>query len=150
MGKYNAINIAKYIVKKCDDVNKNITNLQMQKILFFIQKENIKKMGIGLFYNRIEAWRYGPVVPDVYYKYSGFGAMPIEFYDFFEEIPYIEIADKDLIDKVLNAKIDESAWDLVDETHIENGAWSFVVKTYGYNSEITENDISNEINGRYC
>lgn len=150
MGKYNAINIAKYIVKKCDDDNKNITNLQMQKILFFIQKENIKKMGTGLFYNRIEAWRYGPVVPDVYYKYSGFGAMPIEFYDFFEEIPYIEITDKNLIDKVLNAKIDESAWNLVDETHIENGAWNYVVKTYGYNSEITENDISNEINGRYC
>jgi len=145
MGKYNAINIAKYIVKKCDDINKNITNLQMQKILFFIQKESIKKMGTGLFYNRMEAWKYGPVVPDVYYEYSGFGALPIEFYDFFEEVPNIEINDKALIDSVLNVKIDKLPWNLVDETHVKNGAWDYVTTNYGYNFPISESDIQNEI-----
>lgn len=29
------------------------------------------------FPDAIEAWQFGPVVPNVYYYYCGFGAMPI-------------------------------------------------------------------------
>ena len=146
MEKYNAINIAEYIVKKCDDLGEEVTNLKLQKILFFIQKENIKKKGRGLFYNTIEAWQYGPVVPDVYYEYSGFGAMPIKYYSLFDTNFQIEHKDKELIDTVIVSKINVDPWNLVNETHVLNGAWDCVSKAKGYYSHINYSDIKGEIN----
>lgn len=146
MKKYNAINIAEYIIKKCDNLGEEVTNLKLQKILFFIQKENIKKRGKGLFYNAIEAWQYGPVVPDVYYEYSGFGAMPISYYSLFDSNFLINHKDKELIDSVIDSKINLDPWDLVEKTHVPNGAWDYVSKTRGYYSPINDSDIKEEIN----
>lgn len=146
MGKYNAINIAEYIVKKCDNLGEEVTNLKLQKILFFIQKEKIKEKGSGLFYNAIEAWQYGPVVPDVYYEYSGFGAMPIKYYSLFDTNFQIEPEDEKLIDTVIGSKINVDPWNLVTETHVLNGAWDCVSKAKGYYSRINDSDIEGEIN----
>ena len=33
--------------------------------------------GEGLFGNRIEAWRYGPVIPDLYHATKSYGREPI-------------------------------------------------------------------------
>lgn len=74
-GKYSAITIAKYILRKCTLQNKPLTNIKLQKMLFMIQKEYLK-YGNLCFYENIEAWQFGPCVPKVYYHY-GYGAMPI-------------------------------------------------------------------------
>lgn len=46
-----------------------LTNLKLQKLLYFAQKEFIKK-GEILFDDKIKRWAYGPVVPTVYNKYK--------------------------------------------------------------------------------
>lgn len=77
-GKYSAIIIAKYILRKCTLQNKPLTNVKLQKMLFMIQKEYLK-YGNLCFYENIEAWQFGPCVPKVYfyYGYCGYSAMPI-------------------------------------------------------------------------
>ena len=66
---YNAIDVAKYMIDKCTREDRPISNLQLQTILYFLQGESYKECREPLFSNRIEAWPYGPVVPDVYYRY---------------------------------------------------------------------------------
>lgn len=39
---YKALDISKYIINKCVNDEKYISNLQLQKILYFIQKEFLK------------------------------------------------------------------------------------------------------------
>ena len=73
---YKAIDLANYIVEKCIKDDNPITNLQLQKILYFIQKDFLKR-GTRAFSDDIEAWKFGPVVPNVYFYFCGFGAMPI-------------------------------------------------------------------------
>lgn len=73
---YSALNMAKYIIDKCTRDKYPISNLQLQKILYYIQKEFLQH-GSMAFPENIEAWQFGPVVPEVYRQYCGFGALPI-------------------------------------------------------------------------
>ena len=73
---YKAIDLSKYIVTKCIVDGCAISNLQLQKILYYVQKDFLQR-DLVAFSDDIEAWQFGPVVPVVYYKFCGFGAMPI-------------------------------------------------------------------------
>ena len=120
--EYRALDVAKYIIDKCTRDRKPISNLQLQKILYFIQKECLKN-GTIAFYDDIEAWQFGPVVPDVYYRFCGAGAMPITLtFDSLE----LESSDKVLFDKVIVDRRNQNPWDLVNETHKEGEAWDRV------------------------
>ncbi|EFG27913.1 Panacea domain-containing protein [Fusobacterium periodonticum] len=148
MLKYDALDIAKYIIRWCDKNKLRITNLQLQKILFFIQKESIRKRGYGIFSNRIEAWQYGPVVPDVFYQFAGFGAMKLVLYeDLFSDVSPKDIIDdqsKEIIEGILREYIHVSPWDLVAKSHVSNGAWANSI-SMGEKYPITDQDISYEI-----
>lgn len=134
---FKALDLAKYIITKCSEDGKPISNLQLQKILFYIQKEYLVQTGMPAFLDRIEAWQYGPVVPVVYSRFCGYGARPIQtkFFD-------ISINDTTIIDKVLIEKRSMDPWKLVAETHRENGAWAKVFNAgLGSGSEITPDMI---------
>ena len=76
-GKCTARDVANYIVKECSDHDLSITNLQLQKILYYIQVHFLQKENRALFSDDIEAWQLGPVVRDVYDQYSTFGSMDL-------------------------------------------------------------------------
>ncbi|MDT7931421.1 Panacea domain-containing protein [Clostridium perfringens] len=114
---YEAIEIAKYIINKCIEWNRPISNLQLQKILYYVQGEYIKSTGgEELFNDRIEAWTYGPVVPSVYYEFNVFSSSNINLlYD----VKEIEDRVREIIDPVIESKSLLSAWKLVENTHKE-------------------------------
>ena len=121
---YDAIDVAKYIANKCINDNQMVSNLQLQKILFFVQKDFVD-IGRIAFADSIEAWQFGPVVPCVYYYYCGYGANPIFIINKGQEIM---LEDKKRIDKIVELKRVLNPWDLVKETHKPNGAWDRVYK----------------------
>ena len=41
--KYSALDLAKYILQKCIDDSRPISNLQLQKILYYVQGEFLKE-----------------------------------------------------------------------------------------------------------
>lgn len=137
---YNAVDIAKYVINKCIDLGRPISNLQLQKILYYIQGEYINKTnGKVLFNNKISAWQYGPVIPDVYDEFYGYSSSNINIkYSTDELCENI----KNIIDPVIEEKSKISAWLLVAQTHKEL-PW---VKSY---EEGRKNDINLEIMKRY-
>lgn len=121
--KYEALNIAHYIITKCFNDGAPISNLRLQKMLYFIQGESYKKRGDSLFDNDIRAWKFGPVVPDVYYEYSIYGGMEIlESYN----DHMIDPEDKKLIDSILKKYEKIETWRLVDMTHAKGTPWDSV------------------------
>jgi uncharacterized phage-associated protein len=81
---YSATNVAKYFIYLSSQAfvgdnkeREGITNLKLQKILYFAQAYYLAKFDKPLFNNTIEAWEYGPVVPDVYRKFKDYGGNPI-------------------------------------------------------------------------
>ena len=116
---YKAMDLANYIVDKCIKDNAPITNLQLQRILYFVQKDFLKK-GSQAFSDYIEAWEFGPVVPNVYYYFCGFGATTISVSR--DTAPNLS-TDKNIIDNIVEAKRDLESWVTAKETNKNTGAW---------------------------
>ena len=114
-----ALDLSKYIVSKCMKDGCPITNLQLQKILYYIQKDFLQNR-TSAFDDDIEAWTFGPVVPEVYYHFCGYGAMPITatYDDVIVSFDHLEAIDRIIVDK---RKL--NPWDMVAETHKPGGAW---------------------------
>ena len=54
-----------------------MTPLRLQKLLYFAQGWSLARHGRPLFHESIVAWKYGPVVREVYEKYKPYMANPI-------------------------------------------------------------------------
>ncbi|MBI1960949.1 MAG: SocA family protein [Candidatus Liptonbacteria bacterium] len=118
---YTADNVAKYLVYLAskDLVGDNreregITNLKLQKVLYFAQAYYLAKLDRPLFSENIRAWEYGPVVPSVYQRYKGNGSNPIISE---EDRSSLKEEDKEIVQKIWHTFGGYSAGRLVDITH---------------------------------
>lgn len=73
-----AHDVAKYFVSLVDEeAGDSISNLKLQKLLYYAQGGYLAFHDTPLFPEAIKAWAHGPVVPQVYHEYKHFGAGPI-------------------------------------------------------------------------
>lgn len=120
---YKAIDIAKYVITISTEEGSPISNLQLQKILYYIQLHWLEKFDEPLFEDSIAAWQFGPVVPNVYYMFCGYGGTKIV--STYDVIINDSVCDE--INPIIRAKRALYPWDLVGDTHRPGGAWD---KTY--------------------
>lgn len=115
--KYNANEIASYIVNKSIEMNCPVSNLKLQKLLYYVQAASLVIRGEVLFKDDIVAWPYGPVVKNVYDKYRIYLSNDIEKQN---DCTEIDCDSKELINSVLIGKSIDSAFDMVYTTHGED------------------------------
>ncbi len=133
---YRAIDIARYIINKCTSDDHPISNLQLQKILYYVQKAFLDE-DMALFEDDFEAWQFGPVVPAVYYQYCGFGATPIRM----EYNITLDDADRMIIDPIVEKKRILYPWDMVNDTHMEGKAWNEIYQNGQGDHHIIPQDL---------
>ena len=138
---YKAMDLANYIVDKCIKDNAPITNLQLQRILYFVQKEFLKRGSLA-FSDDIEAWKCGPVVPNVYFYFCGFGATPISISR--DVAPNLS-TDKNIINSIVEAERSLAPWEMAKETREITGAWSKVYDNGKGNRCIIPVDLIKEL-----
>ncbi|HAJ33323.1 MAG TPA: hypothetical protein DCK79_08100 [Candidatus Atribacteria bacterium] len=124
-----AINVAKYFLYKANQDGDLITNLKMQKLLYYAQAWYLVNFDKPLFEDQIFAWDFGPVVKNVYDKYKKYRYTPIILEENFERnIKKIDKEDKKYLDEFYDQFINYSAHDLVDLSHRE-APWKKSYKT---------------------
>lgn len=125
-GKYSAVDVAQYLIRKCTLDGEPISNLQLQKILYYIQAYFLQQEYRAFFSDDIEAWTFGPVVRNVYMRYCGYGST--EIYETDE--PDISFSSKEMevIDSIVEEKRKIKAWDLVNATHEPGKPWDKIYK----------------------
>lgn len=141
---YNALSVARHIIDYCNEQGRGISNLKLQKILYFVQAEFLVSTPKNqpCFKDRIEAWDFGPVVPNVYHQYKMFGSAAIPARINERLIPYLEEIlpdDQVMIESIVDDASRYSASQLVEITH-HQAPW---VNAYrrGLNTEITNESI---------
>lgn len=89
---YSVLDVSRYIINYCNAKDYDLSNLKLQKILYFIQAYYVSKTATmePCFRDRIEAWDFGPVVPRSYHEYKKYGSTNIP-----PVTTYIEIDDND-------------------------------------------------------
>lgn len=137
---YSALNIARYIIERCNLQGKPISNLKLQKILYFVQAEFLVTRNQPCFAEEIEAWDFGPVIPEVYHKYKIYGGASIPTIG--KAMNLIAISKNDQV--LINGMVDEcakySASALVELTHNQT-PWIEAYYSEGYNNVIPKNKI---------
>lgn len=130
--------VANYVIEHARKHNQFITNLHLQKILYFLQAATLVKFESPIIKGDFSKWNYGPVLREVYSAYKDYGSSPID--DF---APNIDIDNgewtinepqkidtsiledktiKSFIDNTVSKLLDMNAWKLVDLTH-EQDLW---------------------------
>lgn len=115
----SASDVTKLIIYLANRDGDLITNLKLQKLLYYIQVWHLVNFNKRpLFKEEIEAWDLGPVVKEVYHDFKEFKHSPITLN-----------VDEDVIKKIFNKKtidfvdyiygkyISFTAYDLVNMTH---------------------------------
>ena len=100
--------IAKYFLALQELGSEDVSNLKLQKLIYYAQGYHLGLYRHPLFADTIEAWEHGPVVPEVYRFYKKHGSAPIPIPD-----------DIDFSDDVYKTVGQFSAWRLREMTHEE-------------------------------
>lgn len=122
----HALDVANLIIKKYIDNDVYISNLILQKVLYFVQRNSLQNKQTSLFTEQFEAWKFGPVVPEVYYNFCCYGAFPLALDDGAQLIKCPEISD--IVDCEFVRCRDKTPFELVQETHKHGGAWEKIVQ----------------------
>lgn len=151
----SALDIAKYIASAT-----KVTHLKLQKLIYFVYEEFLRKYEKPLFKEKIIAYQYGPVVEEVYQSFKSYGRDEIkDIYDDSyvisdrEDVLGISSAaamkiaaspmNKEILEILCRAIVkykDHTANDMVNLTHETNSPWSKVYKSHE-NREITDEVI---------
>lgn len=117
---YKAKNIADYLVSKAqpDEGGELLSNMKLQKLLYYCQAFSLASSGKLLFSENIVAWQYGPVVPEVYHQFKKYGSGGIPQVNNFDS-SFLDCSDKELIDEVFEVYGQYSAIRLMEMTHSE-------------------------------
>lgn len=118
MSTYKALDIAEKILAKgsSSDSEEWISNLKLQKLLYYMQGFHLAVFEEPLFNDEIEAWMYGPVVPEIYKHFQDYKNQGIPF-----DGTAIELTPKEeaLFEAVYKVYSKYSAIGLMDMTHSE-------------------------------
>lgn len=77
---YNALDIAKKLLFRAKNTENSdfMSNMKLQKMLYYQQGFHLAYFGTPLFDEEIEAWMYGPVVPSIYDYFKDCGRQGID------------------------------------------------------------------------
>ena len=108
---------ANHILAVAYENNLSVSNLHLQKIMYFTmreQKDNYELLS-NMYDEPFYVWRYGPVIPSIHRKYSGYGSRAI--------IENGKRNDKySIFDNSIIKLLDREVFSLIDESR-EHSYW---------------------------
>lgn len=158
------IAVANFIIDFAMRKGNPVTNLKLQKIMFFLQGYCLSKYEAPLIDGNFSKWRYGPVEEDVYRKFKNNGAIPITYEykvaNIKDGIIHVhtvkmdnDILNSDVVNdlkKIVGRLVAIEPWKLVEMTH-SHSSWKDYVEEINVheardytNEEIKECFIDNK------
>ncbi|GEO74436.1 hypothetical protein FD30_GL000343 [Levilactobacillus namurensis DSM 19117] len=137
--------LAKRIIGVVRQRNVPVTNLQLQKVLFFTLKQALNQQllnepAIEKTYDQpFEVWRYGPVEREIYEKYKVYGADPITERD-------TENSEYQVLNSVIFQFLQRDTFELIHISHQEKFWSQHETHLIGWRSQIayTLDDVAME------
>jgi uncharacterized phage-associated protein len=129
---YDAREVANFVLDHGDALGLSVSNMAVNKIVFFSHAAFLSLQNKPLILQRFEAWEWGPVVQDLYHAFKKFDDAPIV-----DRATKLDRAtaryvvceyrfaanDLDLLREVVDFYIRIPAIKLSDMSHVEGGPW---------------------------
>lgn len=140
--KFSAMEIANFYVQLVETIpGDSIDNLKLNKILYYAQGWSLALFDRPLFEDKIEAWEYGPVIPEVYRAYKVCGRRSIEDPENSFDESILSTDELNLLIDVYTNYGQYTGVALMNKTHEPGTPWSRVFEE-GKNKEINQKDIA--------
>jgi uncharacterized phage-associated protein len=139
---HTAITVADEILKIAKSEGRMLTPLQLMKLVYISHGWHLAIRGQYLFGNRIEAWKYGPVIPDLYRATKQFGRNPIPL-DLVDEVSSIDPETRAFLRDVYSKYGHLDGIALSSLTHQSGTPWDQVYEDGVLNLEISDDLIRN-------
>jgi len=111
----SCFNVADYFIWLANETGSFVSNLKLQKLVYYAQAWHLALYDIPLFQEDFQAWVHGPVIPELYQNYKTFGWQPI-LKDANPELPE-EV--QDFLNEVAEEYFACDAYELEQMTHAE-------------------------------
>lgn len=70
--------VANAVLELAEANGRGVTNLALNKIIYFLHAGYLHERGVPLVSAKIEAWDHGPVFREIYHQFKKFGRDPVE------------------------------------------------------------------------
>jgi uncharacterized phage-associated protein len=123
-----------------------LTLMQLIKLVYLAHGWALALLGRPLIKHSVQAWQYGPVIPNVYKSFSGFGSSPISARAVDKQTGtiYATTLDEDeqeIIDSVVDSYGRMHAFQLSEMMHKPGTPWSVTFEASGAYSEVPQSLI---------
>lgn len=126
-------NVCDYVITSVINSGENLSNLKLQKLLYYVQAWHLAFEGAPLFHEKFEAWVHGPVSRVIFDRFSGSKSLysDIGLPDVQEGFSpgVLSQEQREHIDRVLSVYGKFSGPQLEDMTHRED-PWVFARNGY--------------------
>jgi uncharacterized phage-associated protein len=120
---YDARNVANEFLRQANEKSTTLTNMELQKLVYIAHGYSLALLDRPLVKQHVEAWRYGPVIPDLYHALRQYGSGNVR--SLINLIPEEALSETDtkLVESVLSAYGQFSGPQLSTMTHREGTPW---------------------------
>lgn len=124
-GTMKALDVANYFVELAGKTSEHdLTNLKLQKLLYYVQGKYLAINHRPFFADNIEAWKYGPVVNDVYHAFKQCGNYPVTAFDVNFTAHELSEESKGFVEKIWDSIGKKYSGNyLVTRTHANGTPW---------------------------
>jgi uncharacterized phage-associated protein len=137
---YLASTIARYFIEKA---NGSKTNLQINKMVYIAHGWYLALHDKPLILEDIEAWKYGPVIPELFHEFKKYRGDPIPHRPI-EETKHIKDADKGFLDRIIEVYGNWTGYQLSAKTHEKGTPWYKTKKWYRTGSYVIPERVIKE------
>lgn len=118
--KVTSADVADYFLAFANETGDLVTNMKLQKLVYYAQAWFIANKKKALFDEEFEAWVHGPVIPTLYRKYKIHGFSPIIQKSVLSEVKKrFDKETLDILEEVTKAYMQYSAYQMELMTHQE-------------------------------
>ena len=122
-GDYDARSVANWFIEKSVNEGSPKTQLQIMKLVYFSHAWMLGIYGRPLLLQTVEAWKYGPVVSELYHDIKSWGSQPVTHpFEDYQNLDFDEDA-LNILEQVYAIYGPLEAWDLSSLTHIPESPW---------------------------
>jgi len=123
LAMYDARNVANEFLRQAKERGSTLTNMELQKLVYIAHGYSLAILDRPLIKQHVEAWRYGPVIPDLYHALRQYGSGVVKA--LINLLPEEKLSETDskLVKSVLSAYGQFSGPQLSTMTHREGTPW---------------------------
>lgn len=132
---YDARQVANWFVTRAQRDSQTLSIMSLLKLTYIAHGWHLETQNAPLFDNRIEAWQYGPVIPEVY---NDFRRQGVDVQSTVGTVPQctFDPADEALLEQVWGIYGKLTPFRLSDMTHVSGGPWDVASRMGGRYSRI--------------